>query len=227
MSPPVSLIKLLLLCLCLPLPVLAPSAAESPRLVQPLRVLEAGMLLVADESMRDPSFRQAVVLIVEHSRLAGTVGLIINRRTDTDLGALVPEFAEAGSAGRAVYLGGPIAGGGLVYLRRAETRPGAGQRIADPAGWQVTNGVLLGQQESELLALLNASTGDDALRVYIGYCGWGPQQLMAELQAGSWTLHRADAALVFSDAPEELWQRLQGLPFGGGLVVQAHTAGHD
>lgn len=189
------------------------------------------MLLVADESMRDPSFRQAVVLIIEHSRLGGTVGLIINRRTDTELGTLVPEYAVSSGLNRAIYLGGPIAGGGMVYLRRSSSGPGTGQSAVDAGGLRVIDGVVLGQQESELLALLDADTGDDALRVYIGYCGWGPQQLLAEIRAGSWRLQRADAATVFFDAPEDLWRQLQGGGTGSGsgrgLMVRAIPARLD
>ena len=112
---PASLIALFACCLSVPLLALADvlSASDSLRFVQSLDVPKARMLLVADETMRDPRFRQTVVLIVEHSRLAGTLGLIINRRADTDLGALVPEFTALGGIERAIFTWGdrlPVAG---------------------------------------------------------------------------------------------------------------------
>ena len=80
---------------------------------------------------------------------------------------------------------------------------------------------MLGHQEQELLGLLNAGIGDQALRVYVGYCSWGPQQLMAEIHAGDWSLREADAAMVFAEAADDLWLQLQQAATGGGLMVLA------
>ena len=42
----------------------------------------------------------------------------------------------------------------------------------------------------------------------LGYAGWGPGQLDAELARGSWHVVNASEELVFSDSPETIWRRL-------------------
>jgi putative transcriptional regulator len=54
-------------------------------------------------------------------------------------------------------------------------------------------------------------------RVYVGYAGWGPGQLDAELEDGSWIVEPARADDVFTHDPEGLWSevlRRKGGPFG-------------
>jgi len=184
----------------------APTWAYSERVVEPAR----GVLLVADEGMTDPRFREAVILVLEHSAL-GTVGIIINRRTDTDLGALVPEFGAIDPQYRAIYLGGPIAGSGLVFLARNNPLTGSGTEVVD--------GVSLDDRTEVLEALLDVGADDRELRVYVGYCGWGPGQLAAELARGDWHLVEGTAGRIFASPPSSLWRSLNDLVIPQGLIV--------
>ena len=45
-----------------------------------------------------------------------------------------------------------------------------------------------------------------ALRVFVGYAGWGPGQLESELADQAWFVVPAAASDPFSDRPEELWR---------------------
>jgi putative AlgH/UPF0301 family transcriptional regulator len=40
------------------------------------------LLLIANEDMEDPRFRQTVVLVTRHGRSRSTIGVIVNRPTD-------------------------------------------------------------------------------------------------------------------------------------------------
>ena len=54
-------------------------------------------------------------------------------------------------------------------------------------------------------------------RVYVGFAGWGPGQLDAELEEGSWIVEPALPEDVFTDDPDGLWSgvlRRKGGPFG-------------
>jgi len=53
-----------------------------------------------------------------------------------------------------------------------------------------------------------STTKDPSARIYQGYVGWSPQQLTDEISRNLWRLVHADAAIVFDQHPETLWQRL-------------------
>ena len=191
---------------------LAPPSAPLPARMYSERVVEParGVLLVAGEGMSDPRFREAVILVLEHGAL-GTVGIIINRRTDTELGALVPEFGTMDPQHRAIYLGGPIAGSGLVFLARSNR--------AGTAATEVVDGVSVDDRSDVLEALLDGAADDRELRVYVGYCGWGPGQLAAELVRGDWHLVDGTAGRIFASQPGSLWRSLIELVTPQGLIV--------
>ena len=49
-------------------------------------------------------------------------------------------------------------------------------------------------------------------RLLLGYAGWGPGQLDAELTASAWLTAPPDPALVFETPPGEMWERaIRGL----------------
>jgi putative transcriptional regulator len=73
------------------------------------------------------------------------------------------------------------------------------------------------------VGFLPAEVDPDALgelrrtRVFAGYAGWGPQQLEAELDEGSWIVEPALPDDVFADGTVDLWSevlRRKGGPFG-------------
>jgi putative transcriptional regulator len=49
------------------------------------------------------------------------------------------------------------------------------------------------------------SCGLDAVRVYVGYAGWGPGQLEGELAQQAWIAAPARAGDLWNDAPGDLW----------------------
>jgi len=181
--------------------------------------LDKGVLLVANESLSDPRFRETIILLLEHSPQLGSRGLIINRRTDTKLADLIPEFGALDPVQRNIYLGGPLAGVGLNYLVR-EMRPGQ-------SGIPIVDGVLLGWRERGLKAMLGGVSSDQDLRVYVGHCGWAAGQLQAEIEAGYWRLLRADAATVFAESPQRLWRTLWGQSRLNGLIVHSPFAAEE
>ena len=46
------------------------------------------------------------------------------------------------------------------------------------------------------------------LRVYLGYAGWGPAQLQAELDHGAWFVVEALPSDLFATEPDTLWQNV-------------------
>jgi putative transcriptional regulator len=48
------------------------------------------------------------------------------------------------------------------------------------------------------------------LNGYVGYAGWGPNQLIQEMDEQSWILCSARSTIVFDTPPEEIWERVLG-----------------
>jgi putative transcriptional regulator len=152
----------------------------------------AGSFLVARPTLKDPSFRQSVVLLLQHNR-EGAFGLIVNRP------------AKVESLPFPLYAGGPCESEGLLMLHGHEAwdEPKEGEEPNE-----VAPGIFLG----DAACLERVSESEQAqelrFRLFAGYAGWGPDQLEGELGEGVWALVQASGQLLFDTPADELWDRL-------------------
>jgi putative transcriptional regulator len=151
-----------------------------------------GSFLVARSVLQDPSFRQSVVLLLQHGT-EGAFGLVVNRPAPVK-GSPFPVFA-----------GGPCPAQGLLMLHGQEDWL---DMIPEPKGNQVAPGIFIGNAECLKRASDTDSDEEIRYRVFTGYAGWGPGQLERELGAGAWLIVPADGQLLFETPPEDLWDKL-------------------
>jgi putative transcriptional regulator len=152
-----------------------------------------GQLLIAGPALADPNFWRTVVLIVEHTE-EGALGLVLNRASETTAGEAVPGLAELLDPESLLFVGGPVQPSAVVILGEFED-PGDAAVIAfDEIG------VLTAEPSAELL-----SAGVREARAFAGHSGWGPGQLEAELESGSWILEPARREDAFCADPDSLW----------------------
>lgn len=156
-----------------------------------------GKILVADDKLDDPSFAKSVVLIVDSDPDGGTLGVILNRRSDVALSKVFPKIK--GAPADPVYMGGPVEIGSGQGLLRSESKPGT-RHIVDDV-YATGNQELI---ESSVAARVNPSK----FRLYLGYAGWAPGQLESEIQVGAWAVRAGSASIVFDEDPDSLWSRL-------------------
>jgi putative transcriptional regulator len=169
-----------------------------------IRSLAPGLLLAAPR-VGDPNFLHTVVLLGLHEP-EGAMGWVINGRSLGTLrslldGSNIPCGGEL-PAGRVfdrdAREGGPVEpfGGWLVYRRVA----GA------PLDGELAVGAEIGvTRHAGVLASLARGDGPTEVFMVLGYAGWGPDQLDAEVRAGDWLPAPVDPALVFDTAAEDLW----------------------
>lgn len=177
----------------------------------------AGMLLVAAETLDDPNFRQSVVLLLRADH-HGAMGLIINKPMPNAPLLEMPELPEVAQLealrgpAALIHQGGPLSMRHLLALVRS----------SEPLqrAWTVLDNVWVTPDIGQLDDMGGAVVRDDGFRAYVGYAGWGPGQLQAELARGSWHLLAARAEHIFTDQPETLWSRL--LPQQAPKFVQRH-----
>ena len=163
-----------------------------------------GHLLVAGPGLIDPNFWRTVVLVGEHSD-EGALGLVLNRSSETTVEEALPEFTLLAEGMGAVHIGGPVQPSAVVVLADFVDSDAAGSLVVESIGF------LPAEVEPATIGELRRA------RVYVGYAGWGPGQLDAELEEGSWIVEPALAEDVFTDDPDGLWSgvlRRKGGPFG-------------
>jgi putative transcriptional regulator len=158
-----------------------------------------GKLLVAQRQLKDPNFSRTVVLLLHYDG-HGATGLIINRPSEVKLAELLPEMEELKGRKDPAYFGGPVDGGGLFLLARSELKLEEASSVVD--------GVWVSRSR-DLLERLLADDGKRSFRVYVGYAGWAPHQLDAEIERGDWHVTTATADDVFDDRPDDVWFRLR------------------
>lgn len=163
-----------------------------------VKELAAGKLLVAARGLPDPNFAETVILLAEHSG-EGSMGLVINRRTDVPVARLFPNLKLAQGQASALYVGGPVAPDGVLALLRSTTPTSGSRRILDDVDMIATAEGIQGR--------IVAGADQSRFRVYLGYAGWGTGQLERETLHGSWHVFRGDGAMIFDPDPETLWQR--------------------
>jgi putative transcriptional regulator len=161
----------------------------------------APTLLLAMPQLRDPNFNRAVVLLCEHG-VQGAIGFVVNRPTEVRAAeAVVLDPPVNGDSGITLWTGGPVEPQRGFLLLGHDPGAGESERISD--GFHLTASV-------DVLRKLLEAAPDDAdarCRLLLGYAGWGPGQLDAELAASAWLTAPPDPELVFTTAPEEMWER--------------------
>ena len=155
-----------------------------------------GQLILAGPTLLDPNFHRTVVLVCEHDA-EGAMGLVLNRPSPIPAEQAVPELGEAMGEGERLWVGGPVQATSVVVL-------------ADVAGTEL-DAVLVddrvglvppGSDLDEVGAIAGRA------RAFLGYAGWGPGQLDAELEGDDWIVAPFDADDAFTDEPEQLWSRV-------------------
>ena len=160
-----------------------------------------GRLLVAREDLRDPNFDHTVIFLLEHDR-RGAMGLVINRRLGSvPMKEMLEEMdldVEAGEAEITAHYGGPVDPGRGFLLHSDDTLLESSQKL--PGGFAVS-------VDPEMLRRILEGSGPKDFRFVLGYAGWAPGQLEAEIARGSWWDVEADPGLVFDAEVARIWQR--------------------
>jgi putative transcriptional regulator len=161
----------------------------------------SGRLLVATPLLGDPNFRRTVILIVEDEPEEGTLGVVLNRPTEVQVGQVLESWTELVTGPTVVFKGGPVAPNSALALAlaRGEDEP-LGWRSLDGSALMSRIGLVDLEAPPELLA-----GGITSLRVFAGYAGWGPGQLRAEIEEGAWYVLAGEPTDAFLAEPERLW----------------------
>jgi putative transcriptional regulator len=180
-------------------------------------------LLIAPPPLSDPNFDRTVVLMALHDE-QGALGFVVNRLAPVRLGELLGYAGFSEEARRhqhPVYLGGPVQPSSGWVLRLGGG-PAGDNELAIGDRVCVTSSM---SALEELVRDLDGRAPDapDPLRrmVLLGYSGWAPGQLDAELAAGAWVPVALDEEIVFDAELDKKWERAYarlGLSMVGSMM---------
>lgn len=162
-----------------------------------------GELLVASPEMRDPRFARTVIYMTSHDA-GGAQGFVVNRPLgEILLARLLAQMRMDGSSASGTVR---LHGGGPVESLRVFALHTSDYTSAHSA--VVKDGVSLTSDPDILLAVA-AGKGPRRLRLVLGYAGWAPGQLEAEMAAGAWIRAAADESLLFDEDYDKKWDKAQ------------------
>ena len=158
-----------------------------------------GQILIAMPGLADARFDHSVILVCAHSG-DGAMGLIINKPVpDLSFDSLIDQLSiskgEVGpkrNAGREirVHQGGPVERSRGFVLHSRDWQAGrATMQIAGLYGMTAT---------LDILEALANGAGPQSALLALGYSGWGPGQLEAEIGRNDWLTAEASDELIFS-----------------------------
>ena len=179
----------------------------------------SGQLLVAMPQMSDPRFARTVVYLCAHSA-DGAMGLVVNRLIDSlSFGSLLAQLGvepEGAPADMPVHFGGPVESSRGFVLHTSDYHQDSTLVIDDEIALTAT---------VDVLRAIARGTGPRRRVLALGYAGWAPGQLDAEIQANGWLLVPADLDLVFGGDNDSKWQQAIA-KIGIDLSLLSSEVGH-
>ena len=156
---------------------------------------ESGVLLIADPFLKDPNFIRTVVLVCEH-QADGTFGFVINKKFEQTMDELIENFEGYPIP---VYYGGPVQLDTVHFLHQYPDEISGGVEIL--------KGVFWGGDFNEVTELIKSRKIDfNKIKFFIGYSGWGMDQLTNEINEKTWLTVAGTKKLIFLQEYNDIWK---------------------
>ena len=154
-----------------------------------------GHLLIASPKLRDPNFFRSVILLVQHDE-KGSLGLVLNHPLDVTIAKAWKQLSQSPCQIEGnLHRGGPCEGVLMALHTDIEA-----------SDIEVIEGVHFSTSKDSIEHIVSHNGGN--VRLFVGYAGWSPGQLEAELNDGAWQVARATSDNIFH-SEESLWDSLR------------------
>ncbi|MBQ0116283.1 MAG: YqgE/AlgH family protein [Flavobacterium sp.] len=156
---------------------------------------QGNLLIAKPATLGDEMFSRTVVLLADHSS-KGSIGFILNKPLQFTIQDLIPEIHSE----LLIYNGGPVEQDSLYYIHNVP------HIIKDSI--EIANGVYWGGDFQTTKKLINEGViQKENIRFFLGYSGWGIQQLEEELTEGAWLITEEELAKgIISKETTSLWK---------------------
>ncbi|MCB8879175.1 YqgE/AlgH family protein [Acidisoma cellulosilytica] len=200
-------------------PVVPEQASEPTDLAHRAADRLAGQILIAMPSLTDPNFNQTVILVCAHGQ-DGAMGLVLNRSVEKpNFSGLMKQLdIQPNPPAREIRLcaGGPVENVRGFVLHTADWM--AESSLVVDGGYGLTTSL-------DVLKAIAEGEGPRQGLLALGYAGWGPGQLEAELSSNAWLSVHPDEGLIFDADNASRWRRAMGKLHIDPLLLSP-TAGH-
>lgn len=158
---------------------------------------EKGDFLLSEPFLADNNFSRTVIFLCEHNE-EGSFGLVVNKPLDVEISSILSDVPEAHIP---IHIGGPVEQNQLFYMHKEAQIEGCLEIVPD---------VFLGGDYNEVKELITQEKlHKENMRFYIGYTGWGKDQLQQEIDDLSWVVVKNNQELTpFMNAENDLWKEL-------------------
>jgi putative transcriptional regulator len=164
-----------------------------------------GNLLIAPPAVKGNFWTKTVIVVTEH-HVNGSVGLILNRRSQMTVNEFAQQLGFHMDVPGFLYLGGPINVKNLSFLHSPD--------------WRCSNTMQINQHlclssAEEILPRLALGDRPKQWRMFLGLCGWSPNQLLNEIkgippfdESVSWCVANGDLGLIFGSDTKDQWMQV-------------------
>jgi putative transcriptional regulator len=180
--------------------------------------------LIAMPGIADDTFSGTVIYLCEHND-KGALGLVINKPIDIKLKNLFEKVELSldrdDLAEEPVYFGGPVQTerGFVLHERQPDDEATPyNSTLSIPGGLEMTT-------SKDVLEAISAGSGPKRVLVTLGYSGWSPGQLEAEIGRNGWLTVNADPQVIFDTPIERRYDKAISL-LGIDPRMLSQDAGH-
>jgi len=155
------------------------------------------VILVAKRSLQGPY--GSTIVLARPLDADRHVGVIINKPTQTRLGALFPNHEPSRKVADPVLLGGPMGAEGIFALVQRKDSPGSGSLLIAPGLSPAT--------DSNVVDRIIESEPAQA-RFFAGVVVWQTGELNEELRRGMWFVQEPRSELVLRKSTAGMWEEM-------------------
>ncbi len=157
---------------------------------------DQGLVLVSEPFAPDGIFTRSVILLAEHNT-EGTVGFILNKPVSRKISEISSEF---GNFDINVSIGGPVGNEHIYYIHTYGKKIPGSIHIKDNLYWGGDFDIIKTMSEAGAL-------DKNKIRFFIGYSGWGTEQLDNEIKKDYWLVSDIDVKTIMQN-DKKIWDKV-------------------
>jgi putative transcriptional regulator len=161
------------------------------------KVAAKGRVLIAEPFLNDTYFKRSVVFITEHNH-EGSVGFVLNKPVELKVQDVIQNFPfiEAG-----ISIGGPVNTNTLHYIHTLGDLLPESIHVLDNIYWG-------GDFDTLKKSISEGKISKDQIRFFLGYSGWGLEQLENELKENAWLVSDINSEMIMKGEQEGFWNQI-------------------